>query len=132
MPFELTDEEYAPLAGLPVEGVVDLAAELDMVAPERIDRRELLGRCVEALVVHGQANGLPFSKYDREDLAELDAADLEAIGRLQGLRGRVTVAAVVKAGQKVYKTYSTKRIDHPIPLMLPMLLSAVARAARAR
>lgn len=132
MPFVLSEDEFAPLAGLPVDGIVDLAAELDIVAPEAIDRRQLLGECVEALVVHARTHGLPFSKYDADDLAELDAVDLEAIGRLQGLTGRVTVRAVVKRGEKVYKTFSSRRIDHPIPLMLPMLLSAVARAARAQ
>lgn len=132
MPFAFHEDEYAPLAALPVEGVVDLAAELDLVAPEKIDRRALLEQCVEALVAHARTNGLPFSKYDADDLNELSAEDLEAIGRLQGIRGRVTVNAILRSGKKVYRSYSAKRIDHPIPLMLPMLLSAVARAARAR
>ncbi|MCA9569482.1 MAG: hypothetical protein KC656_16660 [Myxococcales bacterium] len=132
MTLTLTDDEYQPLVALPIEQIVDLAAELDLVAPERIDRRELVSLCVLALVDHGKANGLPFSKYDADDLQELSQEDLDAIGRLQGLSGRATVPAVLKAGQKVYKTFSARRVDHPIPLMLPMLLSAVARAARAR
>jgi len=126
----LTDEEYLPLSTLPVETVVDLAAELDILAPENIDRRALLNSCITALVAHARREGLPFSKYDSEDLEALEREDLEAIGRLQGLSGRVTVSAVLRRGARVYKTYQSRRIDHPIPLMLPMLLTAVARAAR--
>ncbi|MEZ4321355.1 MAG: hypothetical protein R3F61_28030 [Myxococcota bacterium] len=128
----LTDEEFALLERLPVESIVDLAAELDIVAPDEIDRRSLLDDCITALVAHAQQEGLPFSKYDEDDLAELTPEDLASIGRLQGLSGTVTVAAVLKHGQRVYKTFEKRRIDHPIPLMLPMLLSAVARAARSR
>ncbi len=131
MTFEFTEAEYAPLANLPIEQLVDLAAELDVLAPENIDRKALLGECVVAMVSHAKRQGLPFSKYDREDLDALGPDDLLAIGRLQGLSGRVTVSAVLKRGLRVYKTFQNRRIDHPIPLMLPMLLTAVARAARA-
>ena len=34
MPFDLTETEFKPLSGLPIEQIVDLAAELDVVAPE--------------------------------------------------------------------------------------------------
>ncbi len=132
MAFSLTDDEYTPLEALPIDQIVDLAAELDLVTPSTIDRRALLERCVLALVDHGKRNGLPFSKYDIPDLNDLASADLEALGRLQGITGKVTVREVVRVGQKVYKTYATRRTDHPIPLMLPMLLTAVARAARSR
>ncbi|MCB9677863.1 MAG: hypothetical protein H6737_22370 [Alphaproteobacteria bacterium] len=128
----LTDEEFEPLKGLPVESIVDLAAELDIVAPDDVDRRGLLDQCIGALVEHAVREGLPFSKYDEDDLAQLAAEDLAAIGRLQGLAGTVTVSAILKQGQRVYKTFEKRRIDHPIPLMLPMLLTAVARAARSR
>ena len=127
---KLTDEEYLPLSTLPIETVVDLAAELDILAPENIDRRALLNTCITALVVHSRQHGLPFSKYDSEDLQALSSQDLQAIGRLQGLSGRVTVPAILRRGARVYRTYQSRRADHPIPLMLPMLLTAVARAAR--
>ena len=130
MSFDLTEAEFQPLAGLPIEQVVDLAAELDVLAPADIDRRELLVECVLALVEHGRREGLPFSKYDREDLEALSREDLTSIGRIQGLTGSVSLRAVLSRGAAVYKTYQNKRIDHPIPLMLPMLLSAVARAGR--
>lgn len=128
--FTFTDAEYAPLAALPVESIVDLAAELDLLVPESIDRRALLRDSVLKLVVHADTHGLPFSKYDADDLAQLHRDDLAAIASLQGTRA--TVAAIVRHGQKVYKTYANRRSDHPIPLMLPMLLTAVARAARLR
>lgn len=130
--FDLTDAEYAPVAQLPIESLVDLAAELEIVVGESIDRRSLIGRCVMALVVHGRREGLPFSKYDVEDLDALDRSDRDAIASLMGLRAGTSSAAIVKAGAKVYKRFESRRIDHPIPLMLPMLLSAVARAARTR
>lgn len=131
MEFDLTDKEFDMVAGLPVDSVVDLAAELDLLVPESIDRRQLVSKCVVALVAYGRREGLPFSKYDAEDLQELTPDELTAIGRIQGLSGTITVVAVLKAGAKVYKTFHNRRGDHPIPLMLPMLLSAVARAARA-
>jgi len=129
MAFDLTDEEFALIAGLPIEGVVDLAAELDILAPEQIDRRSLVNTCVLALVEHARKHGLPLSKYDADDLAALDPVDLQALATLVGVQP--SVAALLKHGDKVYRGYSHRRIDHPIPLMLPMLLSAVARAARA-
>lgn len=129
MGFELTDEEYALVVGLPLESVVDLAAELDILAPEQIDRRALIGECVIALVAHGRKEGLPFSKYDQDDLEALDAEDLRAIASVVGTAA--TVSAVLKHGAVVYRSYQSRRSDHPIPLMLPTLLTAVARAARA-
>lgn len=129
MGFDLTDAEYAPFDAFPLDGIVDLAAELEIVPPEAIDRRALLAQCVVALVAHGRANGLPFSKYDADDLGALSPDDLASIARLLGVSA--TVPAILKHGERVYRTFQTRRSDHPIPLMLPMLLSAVARAARA-
>ena len=127
---ELTDAEYEPIANLPIESLVDLAAELGIVVGSEIDRRRLTNLCVIGLVSHARTEGLPFSKYDLDDLDELSPFDRGAIAALVGLPGTATSAAIIKAGARVYKQYESKRIDHPIPLMLPMLLSAVARAAR--
>ena len=126
-----TDNEWSALQRVPVTEIVALAADLDICAPAEIDRRGLLTECVQAIVVRARVEGLPFSKYDREDLAELPTDLLESIGRLQGLRGRVTVNAILRAGDRVYRNYQKTRPDNAVALMLPMLLPAVARAAAA-
>lgn len=130
--FTLTEIEFSPVQKLPIESLVDLAAELEIVVGAQIDRRDLTRLCVLALVEHGRREGLPFSKYDADDLDELTQVDRDAIAVLMGLSAGARTTAIIKAGAKVYKRYENKRIDHPIPLMLPMLLSAVARAARTR
>lgn len=130
--FTLTEIEFSPVQQLPIESLVDLAAELEIVVGAQIDRRDLTTLCVLALVDHGKREGLPFSKYDADDLDALSQADRDAIAVLMGLAAGSRTASILKAGAKVYKRYQNKRIDHPIPLMLPMLLSAVARAARTR
>ena len=132
MNFEFTEAEYEALAGLPIEVIVDLAAELDIVAPEKINRRELLEHCVLGILSFSTEHGLPFSKYDRDDLEALNKEQLSAIAQLQGLAPTASVRAILRRGQRVYKSYQAKRNDHPIPTMLPMLLTAVARAAQAR
>ena len=130
--FVLTEIEFQPVQHLPIESLVDLAAELEIVVQAEIDRRDLTTLCVLALVDHGRREGLPFSKYDADDLDALDRTDRDAIAVLMGLSAGARTSAIIKAGSRVYRTYENKRIDHPIPLMLPMLLSAVARAARMR
>lgn len=131
MGFELTDDEWALMSGFPVSNLVDLAADLDLAPPEQIDRRALLNQCVPRMVDRFRAEGIPLSKYDQDDLEALSPAQLEAIARLQGVKGRATVAAVLKVGRTVYKTYQKNRPDNPVALMVPSLLTAVARAADA-
>lgn len=128
--FDLTEAEWAPVAQLPIDSLVDLAAELEIVVDAEIDRRALTVRCVFALLDHARKEGLPFSKYDLEDIEALSSEDRAAIAGLMGLPANAASKKIVKAGARVYKTYRSRRIDHPIPLMLPMLLSALARAAR--
>ena len=76
------------MLAVPVEDVIELAADLDVIIPERVDRRTLLETCVPLIIARGQRTGLPFSKYDLEDLKELGSEQLTALGRIQGLRGR--------------------------------------------
>ena len=130
MSFAITDDEFRLVSGLPVQELVELAIELDILVPEEIDRRALVSECVVRIVDRGRKEGLPFSKYDREDLARLSPAELAAIAELQGLRPSASVRSVLKAGQKVYKTYSKTRPNSAVALSLPILLRAVARAAR--
>lgn len=127
---DLTDAEYALVSKLPIESLVDLAAELEIVVGAEIDRRHLTALCVVGIVEHAREEGLPFSKYDLDDLELLTAEDRASIAGLMGLAANASSAAIIRAGARVYKQYESRRIDHPIPLMLPMLLSAVARTAR--
>jgi hypothetical protein len=126
--FEFTAKEWEPLEGLPILEIVNLAADLDICAPAEIDRRALLAECVTAIVARARTEGLPFSKYDEHDLAGLTPSELAAVAQLQGVSP--TVRAVMKRGLKVYRQYVKHRPDNPVALMLPMLLTAVARAAQ--
>ena len=125
----INDQEWQLLKAIPEGMLVDLAADLDICPPEHIDRRALFEQCVVAIVERGRQEGLPFSKYDREDLEALSPPHLTAIGRLQGIQGQVTVDEVMRVGGRVYKFYQRSRPDNPLALMLPSLLSAVARGA---
>ena len=129
MTFELTHTEWLQLRGLPEVELVALAADLSVCPPESIDKKALLEACVPLIVERARVEGLPFSKYDREDLEALTPEHLTAIGRLQGIKGRVKVAGILKVGARVYRTYTKVRPDNPVALMLPMLLTAVARAS---
>ena len=100
--FELTEAEWDMVKHLPELDLVDLAAELELIPPAEIDRRTLVVQCVMRMVVLARAEGLPFSKYDREDL---DALDPEQLAVLAGLLGtRTSVRAVLASGQKTWKT----------------------------
>ena len=126
----LTMEELEPLRRLPDDVLVDMAADLDICIPETFDVQALVEACIPRIIERGMEEGLPLSKYDAEDLATLSQSELDALGRLQGLKTPTTVAAVVRKGQRVYKWYRRNRPDNPVALMLPMLLPAVARAAQ--
>ena len=125
----VNDAEWTVLQGLPEEDLIALAVEMDIVVPERIEGRALLDRCVPAMLERGRAEGLPFSKYDVEDLQALPPELLRAIGQVQGLNGDVTVAAVLKAGKAVYKRYRRTGRGSAMALMVPLLLPTLARAA---
>ena len=126
----LTAEELKPLRMLPENVLIDMAADLDICVPEKFDAGDLVERCIPLIIERGIKEGLPLSKLDIEDLSTFSQADLDALGKLQGLKTPTTVAAVVRKGQRVYRWYRRNRPDNPVALMLPMLLPAVARAAR--
>ena len=101
--FELTEAEWDMVKHLPELDLVDLAAELELIPPAEIDRRSLVVQCVLRMVVLAQEDGLPFSKYDRDDL---DALAPEQLAVLAGLLGtRTTVRAVLARGQKTWKAW---------------------------
>lgn len=127
MAFQLEAQELAPCMNLPEDSLVGLAAELNLLVPDQISRTALLAQTVELIVALAEKEGLPFSKYDREDLAALPPAHLAALARL--CKATPTVDGIIKSGRKVYKMYRRQRTDSHVALTLPMLISAVARCA---
>jgi predicted component of type VI protein secretion system len=123
----IQDEDWTLVEHIPELELVNLAAELGIIAPAQIEARALWNRCVQGIVDRGRAEGLPFSKYDAEDLAELSPEHLAAIADIQGTAA--AVAAIIRVGAKVYRLYERQRPNNPIPLHLPSLLIPVARAA---
>jgi hypothetical protein len=111
---------------------VALLAELDLVLPSPpFDRRALLDRAVPAIVARARSEGgLPFSKYDLDDLRELDPARLGAIARLQGLGPAATPEAILKVGDRVYRARAKTRPSRDgYAFMVPILLGPIARCA---
>lgn len=126
MSAALTPSELALFANIPEGDLVELAADLDLSIPEVIDRATLLGQAIVAMAQLGRTKGLPLSPYDRDDLEALPAEHLQALCRLCGTSG--TIDALLKSGRRSYKAYKDSPMA-PIPMMLPMLLPAIARYA---
>ena len=55
----------------PEDDLVDLAIDLDVPVPEEIDLAGMLDSVVRNLADLGKREGLPFSRYDQEDLEQL-------------------------------------------------------------
>lgn len=127
MSFVLQETELGPLSLIPDVDLADLAVELDMVPAEVIDRRALLQEAVPRLLDLARREGLPFSKYDQDDLDELPEAHRRALARAMGCDE--SVDAMLKTGAKVYKNYRRNRKTSQVPLLLPLLLKPLARHA---
>lgn len=125
----ITDEEWVVLQRIPEQDLVELAIDFDILVPREIDARGLLNECLHRALERAGEEGLPFSKYDREDLVALPAPHLAAIARLQGLTSEADVDQVLKVGRKVYRTYQAQRPGNAFALLLPSLLPALARIA---
>ena len=129
MSATVTDEEWGFLSAIPEQDLVEMAIDLDILVPERIDARALVDQCILSIIDRARREGLPFSKYDREDLAALPAIHLAAIARLQGLPFGASVDRILRVGQRVYRTYEKTRPDNAVALLLPSLLPALSRIA---
>ncbi len=127
----LSPEELTMFGRAPEDEIVDLAIDLDVPVPEQIDLAGLLSQCVRNLATLGQAEGLPYSPYDREDLENLTDIERSAIAVLNGVDPRLDSAQqidrLLKTGKKIYKIYKKTRPSSQIPLYLPMLLAPLAR-----
>jgi hypothetical protein len=132
MTFELLDEEWELVRRVPVDDLIMLAAALDIVLPAEIDARALVGHCIPRLVAHARRGGLPFSKYDLDDLQELSPDHLQVLAVIQGLRPNAGVNEVLKVGERVYRSLQGGRNGlHPIAYMVPILLTPTLRCAQA-
>jgi hypothetical protein len=132
MPLDLQPDERDIIDQIPSSDVEELAAELDLLLDATYDRDDVFDRCVTALLERAVAEGLPFTKYDVDDLAELPAPDLQALGVVLGVNGRVDAAAVVRQSARAVKLYQKSRPRSAVALLLPTLLRPLARAARSR
>ena len=126
----LTPEELSMFQNVPEDELVDLAIDLDVPVPEEIDLEGMLSAVVRNLASLGQREGLPFSRYDREDLEQLGELERGAIAKLNGVdpnaKASVQISGLLKTGQKIYKMYRKTRPKSQIPMYLPMLLNPLA------
>ena len=128
MAFSLTEEEQLMIANCPEDDLVSLASELNLIIPERIGRMELAAEAIVAFAKLAKTEGLPFSRYSREDLNELAPHQREALARLCGASS--SVDGMIKHGEKVFKKkYRRHRPNSQILMMLPALLIPLARYA---
>ena len=125
--FTLSDSEFQPLQLLPEADIADLAVELDMVPEAEIDAHGLLSVLVERILDRAVDEGLPFSKYDADDLKDLPEEHFKALADKMGWPA--DVSAFLKQGWKIYKEYQKSRRNSQVAIMLPLLLPALARHA---
>ena len=125
--FTLSDAEFAGFEMLPDSELADLAIELDMIPGAEIEPRRLLSDIIGRILDLAQAEGLPFSKYDQEDLENLPREHFQALARAMGWPENVN--GFLKKGRKVYKYYQKHHRRSQVAIMLPLLLGALARHA---
>jgi len=129
MTIHIQSSEMELLNAIPERDLVEMAIDLDIFVPERINRLEMIETCINAIIQRAQKEGLPFSQYDRDDLEALDKEGLRSISKLMGLSGTPSVAAILKKGRRVYKAYQKNRPDNATALLIPTLLPLIARTA---
>ena len=112
---------------LPDSELADLAIELDMIPGSEIKPKRLLSDIVGRILELAQAEGLPFSKYDREDIENLPKEHFQALA--QAMNWPADIDGFLKKGRKVYKYYQKHRRRSQVAIMLPLLLGALARHA---
>ena len=127
MGFDLYTADIEKLEFLPETDLADLAIDLDLIPEERIDRTQLMLKILPRLLNLAQKEGLPFSKWDLEDLAALPDAHRAALANVMGWPS--DPKSMIKAGLKVFKIYRKTRSRSQIPLTLPLFLPALARFA---
>jgi len=127
MSFALNPTEMQTLAMVPDQELAAMAADLSLLPDEEIDRKAMVEAMIPRLLAVAKMEGLPFSKYDADDLEELPTHHREALAKAMGWS--TSVRAMLRAGGKVYKIYRKERTNSQIPLMLPLMLPMLARYA---
>ncbi len=127
MAFELYPADTEKIDLLPETDLADLAIDLDLIPEERIDRNQLLLEMLPRLLKLAEREGLPFSRWDQEDLEALPESHRSALAAVMGWPS--DPKSMVKAGAKVFKIYRKTRTRSQIPLTLPLLLPTLARFA---
>ena len=126
----LTPGERQILGQIPESDLASLAAELSIAVPDQIDGASLAVECIVSLAQLARTEGLPLSKFDRDDLEYMTVAERTALAELCGYPD--DVSGMIKAGTKVYKNWRRTRPRSPIALMLPVFLPPLARFAAAQ
>jgi hypothetical protein len=126
--FAFTDAERALLGQIPEDDLIVLVADLDLEVPEVVQRDALLVQVLDRLGEVARAEGLPISRYDREELAGLPPDELRALADACGCLANVD--ALIKMGERVYKRSARARPGAALPLLLPSLLAPLARRLR--
>lgn len=132
MTIDLLPRELELLAQVPETDLAEMAVDLDVLLDAEIDRAGLWQQCLTALLDRAEREGLPLSKYDADDLSELSPDELQALGNHIGVRGRVTVKAMLRQGAKTWRIYKKQRPKSPTALLVPLLLAPLARGAMVR
>lgn len=130
--MSLTPEERALLQKVPEDDLAEMAVDLDVLLDAELDRDTLIVKCLEGLLERAEREGLPLSKYDRDDLEALPDPHLQALGTLVGVSGRVTVRSMLRQGRKVWRKYKKERPNSPTALLVPLFLGPLARHAHER
>ena len=125
--MSITESEWAILQNMPEVDLVELAIELDLRVPAKIDHRALWNQSLVAIVSFVQRHGLPLTKFNVADLEELKSIERAAIAQLLGLKRDASVAAIIRAGVKVHKRVIRKHNITYLTIAVPLLLAAIAR-----
>ena len=122
----VTEAEWESLARLPVRELLEFAADLGLLVPAVVDERVLMEQCLTTLCVWIGEHGLPVSKYDREELENLPKRHLRALGRLIGVE-KISVQRLIRDGTRLVNKLGRTTEYESVVMMLPMLLTIIAR-----
>ncbi len=127
MPTELTDAEWQSIRTLPEVDLVDAAIDLDIPVPSQVDARDLMGRVAVAVLERAKRDGLPLSRWDRDDLEAIDATARAALAKWCNVAP--TVDAMLKAGERADGTWKRRSPKAEAAMLVPALLPVLARLA---
>jgi len=112
------------------EDAVGFCIELDLFPHEDFRIDDVVDQVFERLVERAQAEGLPISKYDADDLARFDGAQLRSFAAALGVRVKdgasrdEIIDAIVRGMRRTCRKLPKKS---QIPLFLTYFLPALVR-----